>query len=466
LPVKCNTFCYVERKIQIVNISLLHSKLHASRQCSKPFAGIMYVYFMKSFLLCLFISFYVQLNAQENVDAIYKTNIKTVKFFQENNQESLPVIRLNSNDLLELHFDDLDGLPKSYFYSFELCNADWQTSSLSSFDYVKGYQQQNIAEYRISSVSLQKYVHYTMLFPQANYMPTKSGNYILKVFLDADPDKLVFTKRFFVVENKVAVLPQLLQTFDNQKFNTHQKLQFSINTLQLNLFSAQQQIKVTVLQNYKWINAVSDVQPSFIRNNVLEYNGEEDFLFAGTRENRWADLRSFDFQSDRIAGVDKTKIPYEIFLKPDAPRMGAGYFAMKDLNGWYYVSSTEVSNPWWQGGYANVHFTFVPKDAHAFDGKDVYLIGELTGNTLSDDAKMSWNENENVYEKNLLLKQGYYSYNYATKNKKSKENNVDYSLTEGNFWETENDYTILVYYRSISGRYDELVAVKAINSHL
>ncbi len=416
-------------------------------------------------LLILGIATMEWLHAQINTDSVYVPNIKTVKFFQTNNQESLPIIRLNSSDQLELHFDDLDAIPKSYFYSIELCNANWQTSDLSTFDYIQGYQQQAISEYRVSSIALKKYVHYMVAFPQSGCMPIKSGNYILKVFLDANPDKIVFTKRFFVVDNKVAVAAQLLQAFDNQKFRTHQKLQFTINTLQLNVFSAQQQIKVQILQNYKWINSVSNIQPSFIRNNVLEYSDEDNLLFAGTREHRWADLRSFDFQSDRIASVDKNIIPKTVFLKPDIPRTGVGYFSMRDLNGWYEVSSTEVSNAWWQGDYATVHFIFVPKDIRAFADKEVFIVGELTGNTLSETGKMQWNETENVYEKNILLKQGFYSYNYATIDNKNKNAPADYSLTEGNFWETENDYTILVYYRSISGRHDELVAVRTINSH-
>jgi hypothetical protein len=151
-------------------------------------------------------------------------------------------------------------------------------------------------------------------------------------------------------------------------------------------------------------------------------------------------------------------------MKPDGPRSGVGYFSMKDLNGWYLVSSTEVTDPWLQGDYANVHFVYITPDHHPFENRELYILGELTGNGLTKDARMNWNDRDNVYEKDLVLKQGYYSYCYGTRDLTSKEPVIDYSLTEGNFWETENDYTVFVYYRSISGRYDELVAVKTINS--
>jgi len=407
---------------------------------------------------------FLYLKAQVNTDQIYVPGIKTVKFFKLNNQASLPVIRLNSADQLELHFDDLSGEPRTYYYTFELCNADWQSSDLSSFDYIKGYQQQSISNYAVSSYSLKKFVHYSMLFPEKDCMPSKSGNYLLKVFLDADPDKIVFTKRFFVVQNEVAVTAQVRQTFDTQRAGYYQKVQLSINTLQLNMYSVQQQLKIAVIQNYKWINTLTDVQPTFINNKILDYNNEDDFVFAGGRENRWVDLRSFSFKSDRIAVMDKTTIPVQVFMKPDGPRYGVGYYSMKDLNGWYLVSSTEVTDPWLQGDYANVHFVYITPDHHPFENRELYLLGELTGNGLTKDARMSWNDRDNVYEKDLVLKQGYYSYCYGTLDLTSKESVIDYSLTEGNFWETENDYTVFVYYRSISGRYDELVAVKNINS--
>ena len=419
---------------------------------------------MKLFFIFSFMITFLQIKAQVNTDQIYAPGIKTVKLFKVNNQASMPVIRLNSADQLELHFDDLSGDPKNYYYTIELCNADWQSSDLSSFDYIKGYQQQSISNYTVSSYALKKFVHYSMLFPEKDCQPSKSGNYLLKVFLDADPEKIVFAKRFFVVQNEVAVTALVRQTFDAQRAGYYQKVQLSINTMQLNVYSVQQQLKIAVIQNYEWINTLTDVQPTFINNNLLEYNNEDDFVFAGGRENRWVDLRSFSFKSERIATLDKAKVPVQIWVKPDGPRSGVGYFSMKDLNGWYLVSSTEVTDPWVQGDYANVHFVYVTPDRHPFDNKELYLLGEITGNGLTKDARMNWNDQENVYEKDLVLKQGYYSYCYGTRDLNSKEPIIDYSLTEGNFWETENDYTVFVYYRSISGRYDELVTVKNINS--
>ncbi len=404
------------------------------------------------------------LKAQALTDSIYMPSIKTIKFFQQNNQESLPVIRLHSSDLVELHFDDLDGVVKNYYYTFQLCNANWEAADISSFDYIQGYQQMMISQYRISSISQVKYIHYMALLPENNYIPIKSGNYLLKVYLNADLTQLAFTKRFFVVDSKVNLSTQFSQQIDNALMYTHQKIQFTLNTRALSLYNPQQQIKVAILQNNRWDNALTDFQPTFIRNNILEYSGEDGYLFQGMREFRWADLRTFIFQTERVDSVNKKLLPIDIYLKPDISRSRSGYLTMNDLNGSYEVSTTEAENPWWQGDYANVHFTYLPNNQTPFEDKDLYMVGELTGNALTKEAKMKYNEEKGVYEKILLLKQGYYNYAYVTKNKNDASAKADASLTEGNFWETENNYTILVYYRSVDGRYDELVAVTTFNT--
>ena len=138
-----------------------------------------------SWLLLLFVIVTAS-KAQLAPDQIYMSNIKTPVLFQQNDQLSIPLIRLQSSDALELHFDDLSGVPKNYFYTFQLCNADWTPAMLSPFDYIGGFPQNRISMYRVSSVSATRYVHYQVILPEKNCVPTKSGNYILKVFLDND----------------------------------------------------------------------------------------------------------------------------------------------------------------------------------------------------------------------------------------------------------------------------------------
>ncbi len=400
--------------------------------------------------------------AQLKPDHIYHPNIKTPKLFPANNQLGLPIIQLNSVDQLELHFDDLGNYPKNYFYTFQLCNADWSEAQWSPFDYIRGFQQNRISQYRISSISQVQYVHYQVNLPERSSVPTRSGNYILKVFQDADTAKLLFTKRFYVVDNKVGIAAQMQQPFNAMQHRTHQKIQLSINTSTLQAIQPQQ-IQTTILQNGRWDNASQKLVPSFIRGNILEYNAEQDCLFAAGKEYRWIDLRSLRFESDRIERISRTNIPVTVYAKTDAIRTGVRYLWYRDLNGFFEISTTESINPWWQSDYAEVEFTLATDNRQPLK-QPVYLMGDFTGNQLSDSSLMEFDERKMVYYKRLTLKQGFYSYQYVVKEGNSQQPIASYDFTEGNYWETENSYTILVYYRPFGGRHDELVGLRQISS--
>ncbi len=388
--------------------------------------------------------------------------IKTVKLFQQNNQESLPIINLNSTDLLELHFDDMDGYVKNYYYTFTLCNANWEQADLSSFDYLKGYQQQRLNQYRPSSIAQTNYVHYQAILPDKNCTPTKSGNYLLKVFLNSDTTQLAFTKRLYVLDSKANIGGQIKIPYDNQLARTHQKVQFSVDVTQLNAQNPMQQITTCIMQNNRTDNMHYNIPVAFLRGNLLEYDGENGGIFEAGKEYRWVDLRSFRFQSERIFSIDKSVQPNNIMVKPDGPRLTQRYLYYKDYNGWMNILTTENVNNWWQTDYANVTFTFVPEGNQPYTDKIIYLLGELTDNKINSNSQLIFNTAKGVYEKTLYLKQGMYDYAYVSKSNTS--NNTEATFTEGNYWETENDYTIFVYYRSYSARHDELVGITTVNS--
>lgn len=417
----------------------------------------------KTILFLIIISFVQTIYAQRQPDHVYMPGIRTPKLFQQNNQQSLPLIALNSGDQLELHFDDMSGYPKNYYYTFVLCNADWTPADVNVFDYIKGFIQNRLSQYRVSTITTSKYVHYQALLPERNCVPIKSGNYMLKVFLDADTSKLAFTKRMMVVDNKVSIGAQVQQPFDNEISRTHQKIQVAVNTQQLNVLSPQQ-TKLVILQNNRWDDAVKDIVPTFIRGNVMEYNSEQDCIFPSGKEYRWADLQSFRFLTDRVARVDKTNDPVDVYIKADVERNNLRYIFFRDRNGWDEIATTESVNPWWQTDYANVHFTFAPANNQPFAGRSVYLLGEVTGNQIGDTSKLMYDAAKGVYTKTLLLKQGYYSYTYVTKDNRDPSAKADPSLTDGNYWETENEYSVLFYYRSFSSRHDELLGITTVNS--
>lgn len=420
--------------------------------------------YMKWFFLLSFALFFF-VGAAQIPDAVNSPRIKSVQLFTYGNPLGYPVMRLNSSDRLELHFDDLDASVKSYSYTFQLCNADWTPAILSQFDFIKGYSQMRLSTYRISSFALTRYTQYQALLPDPNCQPSRSGNYILKVFQNGDTSQLLFTKRMLVLEEKSAISAQIQQPFNGQLFQTHQKVQFKVNlNEQLNVVNHLQQIKVVILQNYRWDNAAGNVQPTFFSRNSMEFNTEADAVFPGGKEWRWLDLRSLRLQTDRVANARYSANATEIFVKPDQDRSHQQFNFYRDLDGLYTIETTESINPYWQGDYATVHFTFIPVNNTPFPDKDIFLFGELTNYDLSDAARMPFNTEKGVYETTAFLKQGYYNYSYVTIDRGARKPQASFEVTEGNSWETENNYTILVYYRSLGGRADELVGYTNVNS--
>ncbi len=398
-------------------------------------------------------------------DRIYMPDIHSVKLFIAGNQDAYPIIQLNATYMMELHFDDLNAGIKNYNYTYVLCDADWTPVDLTPFDYLQGFTQGRLGQYRSSSVAKTKYIHYQALLPEQSCMPKVSGNYLLKVYLNGDTSKLAFTRRVLVLNNIIPVGAKITQPFNTQLFRTHQKVQFTVDKTKLNILNPQQQLKVVVLQNFRWDNAITGIPPTFMRGNIYEYSSDNNFVFPAGREYRWVDLTSFRFQSERVDSADLNTKPFTVWLKPDPQRTTMRYVTYVDLNGMYNISATDVNNPWWQGDYANVHFTFIPQNENEFVNKKVYLIGELaTGNCDNAECMMDYDPDKKIYEKTLLLKQGYYYYTYVTKSLNDKKPITETADTEGNYSETENSYTILVYYRSLSNRADELVGAVTIDS--
>lgn len=408
------------------------------------------------FVLCLPLSLGAQV-----VEKVYLPNIHTAQLYQRGSQASLPIMMLNSSERLELEFDDIDANVKSYYYTYVLCDYNWQPVNLSPFDYIKGFTQNRITNYRYSSIALTRYTHYQAFLPDKNSLPTKSGNYLLKVFLDGDTSKLAFTKQMMVVEQKAAVSASVIQPFTPDRFNTHQKIKFTANITGMNTFSAAQQVKVVILQNNRWDVSQRDIVPTFVRGNVLDYSAENIAIFPGGKEWRWLDLRSFRLQSDRVDSGVYGKTSTELFLKVDFDRNGQRYVYFPDYNGMYNIVTYESINPFWQGDYATVHFSFAQPDGTAYPNKDIYLAGYFTGYEFNDTWKMKYNPETYKYECDAFLKQGYYNYTYIAVDKNNPSQRTE---LEGNYWETENSYTILVYYKSFTDRSDQLIGVSTIDS--
>jgi hypothetical protein len=417
-------------------------------------------------LLLLLNSLFAQDYGDDNTlryeDYVYRPNIHTVQLHETSWEFAQPLIKFNSAEQLLLSFDDLDSDKKQYSISVVHCDAKWNPSDLMIQEYINGFYDLNILNFNFSVNTLQKYTHYTILFPTQNMQLTKSGNYIVYVYMDGDKNKLVLSRRFMVLDEKVSVIGNIKQAIGNDEQYEKQHLDFSIVNTSYNITNSHVDLKVVLTQNYRWDNAVYDIKPTFNTPNQLTYSLDDMSTFNGGNEFRYFDLRSLRTYTERVKNIYKDSTNhYRAELMTDDNRSNLGYIFYNDLNGGFLIKNKDLaSNQDIEADYVNVNF-FMPFDNPTPEG-NFYVLGKLTNWKLDKVNRMSYNYKRGGYECNLMIKQGYYNYIYAFLKDKSKAG--DETLTEGNHWETENDYIIYVYHRTRGTYYDQLIGIRKFNS--
>ena len=399
-------------------------------------------------------------------DVNYSSNIKTILFHESTWEYSAPLINLNNGEQLDLSFDDMDGDQKQYSISFIHCNADWTPSDLRAGEYVNGFSDLHILNFAYSMNTFQKYTHYAISFPNANPQQntqfTKSGNYLMYVYLNDDKNNLVFCRRFMVYDNKASVTYTFRQSMgDGNQFNK-QHIDFNVSGGGYELTNPYRDLKVVLVQNNRWDNAVTNIKPTFINGTQMVYSLDDASTFNGGNEFRYFDCRSLRFLTEKVKDIYRdTDLKNHVVLYSDELRANKPYLFYNDFNGAFLIKNREgLTNNDIEADYVFVEF-FLPYPKPESNG-NFYVMGKLTDWRMNANSKMTYNDLRNGYELKLYLKQGYYNYCYVLSNDNKKGG--DETITEGNFWETENDYNIYVYHRKFGGQYDQLIGIKKINS--
>ena len=389
----------------------------------------------------------------------YIPEIKSVEFFNAAQDQSFPAIFLGSSDRLILQFDDLRSGSRNLSYSVTHCDVNWKPSNISSLDYLESFNQDLVTNYRSAANTFQKYTHYQLTIPNLTVIPKLSGNYLLKVFENSDPSKLLLTRRFYVVQPRVVLQAQIVQSNQVNNRDRNQKVNFSILHPSLNIQNAYQEITAVVMQNGRTDVAQQSKRPLFIRNNQLVYTDDQSFDFAAGNEFRRFDTRSFRFKSDGVYENIKDSI-YTVNLFADVSKNIGNYSSQLDNNGNFFVLNQDGSNPDFDADYANVSFALkaTPPSENGF----VYVLGAFNAYQKKPEYKMTYNVAQKMFLLNTLVKQGVTDYHYVwtdTNGKTINEHEFD-----GSFYQTENNYQLLIYYRSPSSRFDELVAFTELNT--
>jgi hypothetical protein len=423
---------------------------------------------MRLYLFTALLYSFFTLNGQQNypdslsyTNHIFNDKIKTVQLYKEGWNLSYPLIKLNSDEKLVLNFDLLDNQPDSYYYSFIHCDKDWNKSDIFPTDFLNGYTENPIDDYKASFNTTQNYYHYKLIFPNDRVTLTLSGNYILIIYRQDKPDEPVITQRFIVSEDAVKIdvsahRPQM--TKDN---NTHQQVDFTVSYTGLNINDPYRNVYAFILQNGRWDNCKKNLKPDFFGNNELKYNSLSDKnIFLGGNEFRYFDIKSIRYQTEYVKRIDYHISNYNVFLYPSENREFKPYFYWQDFNGKYFIAFQEGKKPDIEADYVYVYFTL--PSIQSISGGKMYVSGGLNNWNFDKYNLMTYNQERKEYECTMLLKQGWYNYEYVFL--KDGTSDGTSTLFEGSHYETENDYLILLYYRNPRERYDRVIGTVTANT--
>lgn len=382
-------------------------------------------------------------------------NIKTISFVK-GNENVVPIFELGEN--FNLEFDDLFGNEANYYYQFVHCDYDWKPSQLSRNEYLRGFDDLRILEYENSFNTLQMYSHYRLRLPNKNTGFLVTGNYIIKIL--NENKEVVFSRKFILYENIVAVPITVKRSRDVKTIDYKQNLDFMVRSPNFSFLNSLDNIKVLIFQNSQINDGIKNIKPMYTLGTDMIYKYQTETEFWAGNEDLYFDNSDIRYPNNYIAKVNQDTELYTSRLYTNDARSSKGYTFFPDQNGNFKVNAMDVESPSIGADYAWVDFSL---SAPAYFGKDdVYIVGMFNNNKLSAENKMDYDQQSGLYKKMILIKQGFTNYKYVLADKTGKIDNKN--AVDGNYYLTENEYSIIVYYRDVNQLYDRVVGKGTANS--
>lgn len=400
------------------------------------------------FILCVqFVSY-----AQNDIEMVEPDYIKSVILHAKKANAYAPIIRLGERFVFS--FDDLEGDEKDYNYTLTHCSSDWSVTNITSSEFLNGFNGDTIRNYENSFNTYQDYTHYELQIPNKTVQIKISGNYIISV-LD-DDDNLIFTRRFIVYQNKVDVGVSTHKARQIDAINTKQNIEISINYPKLTINNPSEEIKIAIYKNNDWNSVVTNIKPQYYRGTQLLYKYDEETSFFGENEFLYFDTKDYRSATNNIRQVRLNDV-YETRLYVDYSRQWKSYTYYPDINGNFLIRTLNADHKTTEADYTKVHFTY--KSLELSDDTNLYVYGAFNNWQFTETNKLKPTDH-GFYETDILLKQGFYNYTYVTLD----QDNYLNTLVEGTHYQTENDYTVLVYYSKFGSKYDEVIGYGVGNS--
>lgn len=392
---------------------------------------------------------------QEATEVVPPNYIRTVIFNGNSEFSGTPIIQLGNG--LNLEFDDIIGDEANYYYTIEHYNYDWTPSDLSKSEYLEGFDDVRIKKYTNSFNTLQLYSHYTLQIPNEGTQGLKvSGNYMLKIFNEAE--ELVFSRKFMVYKPIAQVAVEIKKSRNLALIHSQQVVNFSVSSPDMILKNPKENVKTVIMQNNNLKTAIYNVEPQYSIGSDLIYKYDKATSFWAGNE-----YLGFDSKDLRAATVSIYKIEvidlYHHYLYPTDIRANEPYTYNPDINGNFVVRILQGNKDDIEADYIWTHFSLQTNEP--IKGGEIHLYGAFNNFVLDNSTLLTYNTRTGNYETARLFKQGFYNYKYVLL---QKDGTLDESFISGNYAKTENQYTVIVYYRSPSARYDHIIGVGTGNS--
>jgi len=417
---------------------------------------------MKSILAFVFLFFFtIKINGQTVYsDKIFSENIKTVELYPIGNRLGEPVLFLNETGSLQLTFDELDSEYINYAYTLLHCDSKWRLSDIFQNEYLDGYTEAYIDDFRFSKNTKIPYIHYSLQIPNRNIQIWKSGNYILKIYPEGKSENPIITKKFYVVDQQCSIGGNIIAASKPEIRKQAQEVNFKVNISNLKSRFPSREITTQVQQNGRTDNQISKLEPLSNIDGILDFNLQKDNVFEGLNTFRFFDFSNLSYNSEYVYSINRTKNIDEIELMLSKFRINTPYKNEPTQFGKFYIDTKSYDDAEIEAEYALVNFFLVADEPIA--DADVYLVGGF--DLWSKSQKLNYDYSSNLYHASVLLKQGYYSYQYASI--KNGSGFADVASIEGSFFQTPNSYFIRVYYKAPGTTYDQLVGWEEIKNFI
>ena len=402
--------------------------------------GLIFVNLAIMKLFRLYLLFTVALlNAQD---------IRSIQLFNPQTNDETPVIGVNEQ--LILRFDDLSNSSQRYRYTIKHYDRNWQDDNLFFNEYATGNLNGVIENMKYSFNTVQAYTHYELPFPNQQMEPKISGNFELIVYKDSQ-DRPLFKKRFCIVEDGAALSLNVSRYAESKNPALNQRIEVRAVGNGSQLSANPNSVSLNIIQNNNWDMGIYNQRPSSNVGNQLLFQ-QMSLAFPGNNEFYYFDNKNTNNAFDMVAAVDHSDGTNKTYLYP-VWAYPLNYQYQPDVNGAYYFRRNDLGIERDASTEADYSWVYFALDSEKSD-KELYVLGQFNDYTLSQESQMLYDEDAKQYVAKIYLKQGFYNYILATKD---KSGSVDYGEINGNFWQTQNLYQSFLYYRDFNKNYDGLL---------